>query len=100
VQNFKNAGISLVKDGPSILCTVTPHRARCLMAFEEVLESNRPQKRRKMRRSKMRILQCLWTNVTRHSFSVSVTKISRINYFSFFHFLAILKKQTKTHSQG
>jgi hypothetical protein len=37
VQSFKNAGISLVKEGPAILCTVTPRTAQCLIAFEEVV---------------------------------------------------------------
>jgi hypothetical protein len=38
-KHFANisGGISLVKDGPAILCTVIPHTARCLMAFEEVV---------------------------------------------------------------
>jgi hypothetical protein len=37
MQNFKNAGISLVKDGPATLDIATSHTVRCLIAFEEVL---------------------------------------------------------------
>jgi hypothetical protein len=42
------------------------------------------------------ILQCLWRNVVGHFFSVWVTKTKT---FFLFHFLAILKEQTKPHSQ-
>jgi hypothetical protein len=68
--------------------------AQALMVFEEVVAPTPEEDETEGDED----IEMLWRDVARHFFSVWATKTSRITFF-LFHFLVILKKQTKTHSQ-